>query len=350
MNLNNLHKIYFLGIGGIGMSALARYFNQLGIEIHGYDRVSTPLTQQLEAEGMNIHYEDDKSKIPSEIDLVIHTPAVPNELTELAYFRKNQYSVLKRSEVLGLLTSNKFTIAIAGTHGKTSITSLIAHIFKTAERNVRAFVGGVCKNYDSNYIAHGQPETMIVEADEYDRSFLRLSPDIAIITSMDADHLDIYTNQDNLKMTFTDFSNRLKQGGQLIHHKKLEISVRQDIRKFSYGIAQGASKAGNIRIAGGVFHFDLELEGNYITNISFGVPGRHNIENAIAAADAASKAGIPLVKIREALITYQGVQRRFDFRIRTEKMVYIDDYAHHPCELEACISAVRELFPTKKIT
>ncbi|MCF8301837.1 MAG: UDP-N-acetylmuramate--L-alanine ligase [Bacteroidales bacterium] len=348
--MNSLHSIYFLGIGGIGMSALALYFNDLGVDVHGYDRVITPLSRRLETEGMTIHYEEDIDRIPEYIDLVILTPAIPEEHKELHYFRKYNYPILKRSEVLGLLTNDKYTIAVAGTHGKTSITSLIAHIFKTAQKDFRAFVGGVSKNYNSNYIAHGQPVVMIVEADEYDRSFLRLHPNMAVITSMDADHLDIYIDRQNLQKSFNEFVGQIGENGYLIHKPGLEFHAAGSVKKSAYDISQAPHKARNIRVYNGVFHFDLVVDNEVIEGISFGLPGRYNIENALAASIAAKKSGISAKAIRKALSSYEGVQRRFDFRVRTEKVVYIDDYAHHPEELTACISAVRELYPRKKVT
>lgn len=342
------HTIYFLGIGGIGMSALARYFHQQEAEIWGYDRVRSKLTDQLEKEGMHLHFEDDLNEIPRKIDLVIYTPAIPNNLEEFKYFSSQKVHMLKRAEVLGALTENFYTIAIAGTHGKTTITSMIAHILHTAGKKITAFIGGIANNFGSNLVADPDSEFMIVEADEFDKSFLQLKPEIAVISSTDADHLDIYKNHEILIHTFEEFILNIEPEGLLI--LKNGIELKRGSNYITYGFPSDSNVfADQINIGNGSFFFNLHLE-DEITKVKMQVPGRHNIENALAAAAVASKLGIKSNIIALALSTYKGVWRRFDIKINTPSFVYIDDYAHHPAELHACISTVKELFPDKKIT
>ncbi|PKP54095.1 MAG: UDP-N-acetylmuramate--L-alanine ligase [Bacteroidetes bacterium HGW-Bacteroidetes-1] len=342
------HTIYFLGIGGIGMSALARYFHQKNAEIWGYDRVRSKLTDQLEKEGMHLHFEDDLNEIPKKIDLVIYTPAIPKNLEEFKYFSSQKVQMMKRAEVLGALTENFYTIAIAGTHGKTTITSMIAHILHTAGKNITAFIGGIANNFGSNLVADPDSEFMIVEADEFDKSFLQLKPEIAVITSTDADHLDIYKNHETLIHTFEKFIHNIEPEGLLI--LKNGIKLKKGNNYITYGFPSDSNAfADQISIENGSFFFNLHLE-NEITKVKMQVPGRHNIENALAAAAVASKLGIKSNIIALALSTYKGVWRRFDIKINTPSFVYIDDYAHHPAELHACISTAKELFPDKKIT
>lgn len=350
--------VYFIGIGGIGMSALARYFKSLGLEISGYDRVSTSLTDELESEGMQIHFNDDVKQIPSKfIDssnkenvLIIYTPAIPSNHIELNYFRDNEYDVYKRSAILGEITKENYSIAVAGTHGKTTTSSIIAHILKYSGKDCTAFLGGISKNYNSNFLLAniGNEEApIVVEADEYDKSFLTLYPDIAVITSMDADHLDIYGSKNQLEDNYRKFSLQVKPTGKLFAKAGLGF----DNISYTYSIKKGADfKANNIGINERQYIFDVEGVFGIITGLSLGLPGIHNVENALAATAVAQYLGIENDVIKDALKSYLGVKRRFELRFSSEETVYIDDYAHHPEELRACIQSVKELYPNKKIT
>lgn len=349
MNYGFGNTLYFLGIGGIGMSALARYFHSRGAAIHGYDRVCTPLTRQLEDEGMTIHYDEDVLKIPHSVDLVIITPAIPSNHVELIAFKEGRAKIMKRAEVLGALTKGFFTIAIAGTHGKTTITSIVAHILYTANKRFTAFIGGIANNFNSNLVLNQHSDYMVVEADEYDKSFLMLKPDIAVISSMDADHLDIYGSHQQMIQTYHDFANNISKGGTLILQNS--ITFTQSEKVVSYGLSADCDVfADQIRIESGKFHFTLQTKLHRAAAVKMQVAGRHNIENALAAAAVAFEIGIDLNTIVNALETYTGVWRRFDVKVNNQSVVYIDDYAHHPEELRACIQAVRELYPNKKIT
>jgi UDP-N-acetylmuramate--alanine ligase len=348
MKFDEQHIIYFLGIGGIGMSALARYFHKMGVSVFGYDKTSTMLTRQLEDEGMNIHYEDNIDLIPASIGLVIYTPAIPSDMKELQFFKKNGIEMMKRAEVLGAISKNFKTIAIAGTHGKTTITSMVAHLLHTSGMPITAFIGGIANNFNSNLVQHLQPEYFIIEADEFDRSFLYLKPDIAVVSSMDADHLDIYESHERMLQTYTGFTENVKNEGCVIHKYGLNINVNRKI--ITYGLNTNAEvTAQNISVENGVFVFEL-VASDQKNEVRLLLPGRHNVENALAAASVALQAGIDLKSISEAFSSYKGVYRRFDIRLNTDEMVYIDDYAHHPEELRACITAARELFPNRKIT
>jgi UDP-N-acetylmuramate--alanine ligase len=349
MKFNELNTIYFLGIGGIGMSALARYFKVQGVDIHGYDRTPSQLSRELEAEGMKIHYQENPAMIPEQTDLVIYTPAIPQNNAEWIYIQEKKFQVLKRSAVLGKLTTGKFTIAVAGTHGKTSITTTIAHLLQQLEIPFSALIGGIGKNFNSNMITHKDARYMLVEADEFDKSFLQLNPDIAIISSMDADHLDIYQNHQYMQETFDQFAQNIKANGLLISRYGLPIIT--DKQNLTYGIDDRADlSAMNIHVHQGRFCFDLLMNNNRISQVIMGVPGRHNIENALAALSVISAINLDMMKASKALTTYQGVNRRFDIRINNKEVTYIDDYAHHPEELKACINATRELFPGRHIT
>lgn len=351
MDINKLHNIYFLGIGGIGMSALACYFNSRGVKVCGYDKTQTPLTLELKKEGIDIHYEDDVKFIPEQIDMVCYTPAIPKDNKEFNYFIDKGYVLIKRSELLGYLTKDKFTIAVAGTHGKTSITSLIAHIFKNAGKNVTAFIGGISRNYNTNLVLSQPTDIMVAEADEYDRSFLTLNPDITVISSMDADHLDIYGSKQKMNDSFMEFIGKIKkENGCLIIKKNLPYPENIDrLRTYSLDSASD-NYADNIRIENFYYKFDIISGTNIIKDISFSIPGRHNIENAVAAAAVAFEEGLTAIQIKNGIETYKGVVRRFDYRVNKKDVVYIDDYAHHPEELRACISAVRELYDGRNIT
>ena len=348
MNLNELHKIYFVGIGGIGMSALARYFNGLGCEVHGYDKTATVLTGKLEQEGMKIHYEDDLKYMVDGIDLVIYTPAIPGDHKELNFFFENDYPVMKRAEVLGLISRNRKTIAIAGTHGKTTTSSIITHLLRTGGVDCTAFLGGIAQNYASNFV-EGKSEWVVVEADEFDRSFLHLSPDFSVIISTDADHLDIYGDKDHMAEGFTQFAERLKPGGTVFLRQGLQL-LRNEVPMDSFGVGQGNYRSKNVRVEDGFFVFDFESPKGRIENIKFTLPGRHNVENATAAIAVAQQLGVGEEAVKKAMASFKGIKRRFEFIYRSDEIVYIDDYAHHPTELKAAIQAARTLFPGRRIT
>ncbi len=352
MRLNDIHTVYFIGIGGIGMSALARYFSMIGCEVHGYDKVESRITKELISEGIKVHYQEDIENIPKQVDLVIYTPAIPDEHKELSWFRQKGYEVRKRAEVLGIISRNKKTIAVAGTHGKTTTTSIITHILRTGGIDCTAFLGGIANNLNSNFV-FGQSEWVVVEADEFDRSFLHLSPFYSIVTSTDADHLDIYGTHDQMLMGFKNYVSKTHQNGKAFLKEGLQLyntdSPLSNIIQDAYGLNNGKNQAQNIRVDDGYFYFDFKGKVQ-IDNIKFTLPGRHNIENATAAITVALELGIAPEDIKKALATFKGIWRRFDFVVRNEAFVYIDDYAHHPSELDAAINAARELYPKKAIT
>ena len=350
MNLNEIKKIYFIGIGGIGMSAVARYINAKGVEVHGYDRTETSLTKTLVEEGMTIHYEESLNKIPNGVDVVVYTPAVPETHAELVYFRQQGYEVIKRAEALGIISRGMKTIAIAGTHGKTTTTSITTHVLKTGGVDCSAFLGGIAQNFSSNFVS-GKSDWVVVEADEFDRSFLHLDPDVAVITSMDADHLDIYGDHESMLETgFRAFAQKIKPGGSLMVQYQL-ISYFENFGKVqTYGVEGGMERAVNIRVENGYFVFDFENEKAEIKDIKITLPGRHNIENATAAISIALELGVKPEDIKRALASFKGIKRRFDIIHRDGDVVFIDDYDNHPAELAAAIGAARELFPAKKVT
>ena len=362
MDFNKLNNVYFIGIGGIGMSALARYFKAIGKHVAGYDKTPTPLTDELIREGIEVHFKDEVSLLPSAIvnnkegqqtTLVVYTPAVPKDHQELNYLKANGYVVLKRSEVLGLITKNSFTIAVAGTHGKTTTSSMIAHLLRYAGIDCSAFLGGITKNYNTNLLigSGAAKSTVVVEADEYDRSFLTLFPDISVITSMDADHLDIYGDKTYMEESYRLFARQLKPGGKLIYKKDLPIgSVEGDHTYFNYSIDKSSDySATEIRIENHRYHFNWKDKKGTIKDLTSEMPGLHNVENAVAAIAVARQLGITDDKIRQGLAAYTGVKRRFDYQVKNGKVIYIDDYAHHPEELRACIASAKELYPGKKI-
>ena len=349
--MKEVKRVYFLGIGGIGMSALARFFKKQGADVYGYDRTRTPLTITLESEGMHIHYDEDVAQIPDNLSRIIYTPAIPKENKEYIYFTENSFELKKRAEVLGELSKEFFTIAIAGTHGKTSISSLAAHMLKAAGRNLTALIGGILKNYGSNFILSETTDILLVEADEYDRSFLQLQPDISVISSMDADHLDIYGDGNELKNTFFQFAEKLDKQGVLIYHNSLP-ELKQVVKKsVSYSARTiAACMAEKVHVENGNFVFDLVYDSVRIENIELAVPGLHYIENALAAAAIGFEVGLSPAKIKSGLESFEGVQRRFDYHIKTDELVFIDDYAHHPQELKVTIEAAKTLYPNKIIT
>ena len=348
-NLNDIQNVYLIGIGGIGMSALAKYFKHKGCAVSGYDRTSTVLTRELEAMGIKVHYEENLDLIPTNPDLVIYTPAISNEHKELQYFIRSQIPVKKRSETLELISNNSFTIAVAGTHGKTSTTALIAHLLHYSGIDCTAFVGGIMKNYNSNLILSNSSNIVVVEADEYDRSFLRLHPDIAVVTSIDADHLDIYETKDEIESTFRAFINQIKPNGVLVYQKSTE-KIAQIGKLISYGLGDATDyNASQLTWDGGNYFFSAITPNEDISNIAFKIPGKYNIENALAAIAVAKVLNISNEIIKQGLESFQGLKRRFDFVINSDDVVYIDDYAHHPEEIKAVVSAIRSLYPDKKI-
>jgi len=364
--LNSIKYIYFLGIGGIGMSALARYFNAMGKSVAGYDKTSTKLTDELIAEGINIHFEDDFKLIPSNIQhpssdiLVVYTPAVPSDHSEYIYFKKNGFEIKKRAEVLGMITEATKTIAVAGTHGKTTTSSLVAHVLKTANMNPSAFLGGITKNYNTNLLlsenlhnsqlSTPNSQLTVVEADEYDRSFLTLYPETAVITSVDADHLDIYGNEKYMLESYELFSSQVKTNLILKNSVAEKIKVEKKYISYSLNNSSNNFYAKNIKIINGSYHYDIVTPKGVIENLVLGLPGKHNVENSIAACAVAYTLMISDNDIRKAFETFGGVKRRFDYHIKKDDLVFIDDYAHHPEELKATISSAKEMYPDKKIT
>jgi UDP-N-acetylmuramate--alanine ligase len=352
LELKDIKKIYFIGIGGIGMSALARYFRFHGTSVSGYDKTSTALTRQLESEGIPVHYEDDPEQIPKDVDLVVYTPAVPKDHKELLYYQQHGYTILKRSDVLGVITNSSFNICVAGTHGKTTITTMIAHLLRHSGYGCNAFLGGIAVNYNSNFWSDKR-NVCVVEADEYDRSFLKLSPNIVVITAMDADHLDIYGTAQAVEQAFIDFSGKIKPGGLLLSKWGLQrtVDLKGD-RHMTYSLRISAADfhATDIVIKNGSYWFRVVSRDWMLDNVVLNMGGLHNVENATAAIAVAHELGIDDDKIRAAVDAFRGVRRRFEYIVRKEKLVFIDDYAHHPEELRALISGAKELFPGMKST
>lgn len=348
MNIKDIHNVYFIGIGGIGMSALARYFKFIGKEVSGYDKTSTPLTEDLISNGIQVHYQDDlglvsKDYLDPEKTLVVYTPAVPKDHQELTYFVEHGFLVKKRSEVLGLITKDTFCFAVAGTHGKTTTSCILAHILKETGTPLTAFLGGVSEDFDSNFLLEGT-DYSVVEADEFDRSFLRLSPTIACITSMDADHLDIYGNREELVRSFKDFVGKIKPNGKLFVRNGLPLEG------ITYGIEDDSDYCIlNLKVEQGGYVFDIRTPDTILKEVRFNKPGHHNLLNGLVAFAMATQTGTPLRSLADALASFKGVQRRFSYQINTEKFVYIDDYAHHPTEIDAVYQAISEMHPGKKV-
>lgn len=344
MNLKSINNIFFVGIGGIGMSAIARYFAANGKSVAGYDKTPTHITKSLQDAGVEIHFEDAIKNIPiSFLDkkktLVVFTPAIPKEHQELNYFIDNGFTVLKRAEILGKITENTFCLAVAGTHGKTTTSSILGHIMQPSLAT--SFLGGITENYNSNLIL-GEDKLSVVEADEFDRSFLQLSPDVACVTSMDADHLDIYGEAEMLQQSFREFADKVSE--TLIVAKGLPLNG------LTYAIDEEADyKAHNLKIESGKYVFDVKTPSSEIQNIEFYLPGKHNVMNALAALAMAEVYGVSLEVIKEQLKTFKGVQRRFSYKIKTDNLVLIDDYAHHPTEIKAVQNSVREMYPNEKV-
>ncbi|WPY99199.1 UDP-N-acetylmuramate--L-alanine ligase [Christiangramia sp. OXR-203] len=346
-NPDHIEHFYFIGIGGIGMSALARYFQAKGATVCGYDRTPSKLTAELEKEGIVISYADEVETIPQNIledvenSLVVYTPAVPKDHKQFGYFQQEGFQVVKRSELLGMVTSNKYCLAVAGTHGKTTTTAILGHLLKETGAKVTAFLGGISEDIQSNLIMLGD-EVVVVEADEFDRSFLRLSPNIAAITSMDADHLDIYGSKEELEKSFKEFAAKIPENGTLFVNNKLSLSG------MTLGINDASDySAKNVKIENGTYVFDLKTPSQTIENLRFNLPGNHNLLNAITALAMAIEYGSPTIDLARALYSFKGVRRRFNYKIKTDKLVLIDDYAHHPTEISAVHQAVRAMYPDK---
>jgi UDP-N-acetylmuramate--alanine ligase len=351
MELKGINKVYLIGIGGIGMSALARHFHFMGVRVGGYDRTATALTRQLENEGMDIHYTDSIELLDRDADLVIYTPAVPDEHRELSYYREHAYAVKKRAEVLGLLTNAMKGLAVAGSHGKTSTCSLLNHILQTSGYDCAAFLGGISINYASNYISGG--EWAIAEADEFDRSFHQLRPECGIITSVDTDHLDVYGDYDAIRAAFRQFAAQVSS--ILIHHADIPTditaAVSPNTSAYSYSLDTEADfRVENLEVAGGKYLYNATTPEGRISGLEMTGGGRHNVENSLGALALATRIGVHEDHIREAIRTYKGVQRRFEIHIQRPDMIYIDDYAHHPREIEVTLQTTRELFPGRRLT
>ncbi|RDI54711.1 UDP-N-acetylmuramate--L-alanine ligase [Flavobacterium glaciei] len=347
MNLNQIHNVYFIGIGGIGMSNLARYFKNLGKQVSGYDKTPSALTNELMESGITIHFEDNIDLIPKDFyienTLVIITPAVPITHSEWNYFLERDYEIKKRAEVLGLITKDTYCFAVAGTHGKTTTSGILGHILNESGADVTAFIGGIVENYNSNLIGNGTTVT-VVEADEFDRSFLHLHPNIACITSMDADHLDIYGTSEAIEESFLEFASKIEDKSNLFITNELPLegvtcAVNED----------AVFKAFNVRIGNGSYVFDVQTPTEVISDLHFGLPGRHNLMNALMAIAMAKLFGTPTDAIAKAIASFKGIKRRFSYQIKAEAKVYIDDYAHHPTEINAVHQAVRELYPNQKV-
>lgn len=348
MDLQKIHNVYFIGIGGIGMSALARYFRFVNKSVSGYDKTETPLTKELVKLDISIHYEDNIAQVHSkylnpENTLIVYTPAVPTTHGEYQYFLKKGFSIKKRSEVLGLITNDTYCFAVAGTHGKTTTSSILAHLLKETGTSITAFLGGISEDFNSNFLLEGT-EYSVVEADEFDRSFLRLSPTVACITSMDADHLDIYGSGDELEKSFREFASKLKPGGKLFVRNGLPI------KGITYGIEDDSDYCiRNLTIEHGTYIFDLETPSTLVKGVKFNKPGRHNLLNGLVAFAMAVETQSPVHRLAEALETFKGVQRRFSYKIKSENFVFIDDYAHHPTEINAVYDAICEMHPHRKV-
>lgn len=349
MKLTEIHNVYFIGIGGIGMSALAKYFQFIGKNVAGYDKTQTPLIDELEKLGIQIHFEEAIDNIPNTYKnqndtLIVFTPAVPKTHKELQYFKVNNFEVKKRSEVLGLITKDSFCLAVAGTHGKTTTSSILAHLLKECSMPFTAFLGGISEDLESNFAFEGDKYT-VVEADEFDRSFLQLSPDVASVTSMDADHLDIYGTHEDLITSFQDFVNKIVPNGKLVVRNGLPLEG------ITYGIEDDADYCiKNIQVANGNYLFDIQTPNEYLTEVTFTKPGTHNLINALSAFAMAVEIECPTDRLVKALSTFKGVQRRFSYQVKEKDFVFIDDYAHHPTEIEAVHQAVREMHPNLKVT
>lgn len=349
--LNEIQKIYFIGIGGIGMSALARYFKSRNVDVSGYDKTPTPLTRELEASGINIHYEERVDLAPKDTDAVVYTPAIPAQHAELVYYREHNYTVVKRSDVLQWITESSFNICVGGTHGKTTVTSMTAHLLRHSGYGCNAFLGGIAANYNTNFWSN-ERNVVVVEADEYDRSFLKLVPDVAVVTAMDPDHLDIYGTPEEVVNAFIQFSQKVKPGGCLVTKYGLERGDELNAAHhytYSFENVKADVHAANRKVENGSYVFDVVNKEWTIKDVVLHMGGLHNIENAIAAITVAKYLGIEDEKIKAAVADFKGVRRRFEYALKNEQHVLIDDYAHHPEELRALISGVKSIFDKEKL-
>ena len=350
--IKKIRSVYFIGIGGIGMSAIARFFHSIGIKVSGYDRSETGLIKELEAEGIEVHFDENVEMIPKDADIIVYTPAVPRDHKELVFYQQNGYRVVKRSDVLQIITRSSFNICVAGTHGKTTTTTMIAHLLRDSGYGCNAFLGGISVNYGTNFW-RSERNVCVVEADEYDRSFLKLEPDVAVISSMDPDHLDIYGTAKAMEEAFIDFSRKIKPGGLLISKFGLKRGKElQASHHMTYSLQNESADAHaeNIRMKNGSYEFDVVVKDDKLQGLVLNMGGLHNVENAVAAIAVASSLEIEGDKIRVAVASFRGVKRRFEYIIRNERIVFIDDYAHHPEELRALIHGAKTLFRQKKCT
>lgn len=354
--MNNLKSIYFIGAGGIGMSAILRYFLQKGYNVGGYDKTPSDLTEQLIKEGALIHYEDSVDTIPQcfkekESTLIVYTPAIPSDHSELCYFRSNGFEIQKRAQVLGLLTNQHKGLCVAGTHGKTTTSTMAAHLLHQSHIDCNAFLGGISKNYGTNYILSDKSDFVVIEADEFDRSFHHLRPYMSVITATDPDHLDIYGTKEAYLESFSHYTTLIQPGGALIIHKGLEMkaNVQEGVKVYEYSRNEGDFHAENIRIGGGEITFDFVTPNSTICDIQLGVPVSINIDNGIAAMALAWLNGVTEDEIREGMKTFGGVDRRFDFKVKNDRVVYLSDYAHHPNEIEQSVKSIRDIYQDKKI-
>lgn len=354
--MKELKSIYFVGAGGIGMSAILRYFLQKGYNVGGYDRTPSDLTEQLIKEGAQIHYEDNVDSIPqcfkqADSTLIVYTPAIPEDHKELTYFRQNGFDIQKRAQVLGLLTNQLKGLCVAGTHGKTTTSTMAAHLLHQSHIDCNAFLGGISKNYGTNYILSEKSDFVVIEADEFDRSFHHLRPYMSVITATDPDHLDIYGTKEAYLESFSHYTTLIQPGGALIIHKGLEMKakVQDGVRVYEYSRNEGDFHAANIRMGGGEIIFDFITPEGVIRDIQLGVPVSINIDNGIAAMALAWLNGVSEEEIRQGMNSFRGVDRRFDFKVKNDRMVYLSDYAHHPNEIEQSIRSIRDIYPGKKI-
>lgn len=350
MNLTSLHSVYFIGIGGIGMSALARFFNEHKVRVSGYDRTETPLTLQLSNEGIDIHYEDDLNLLDKEAQLVIYTPAIPAQHLQLNWYRDNKFNVVKRSDVLQMISQQMESVCVAGTHGKTTVSTMIAHLLRDTQIGCNAFLGGISSNYGVNYWSSAE-QRAVIEADEYDRSFLKLFPEIAVVTAMDPDHLDIYGTSQEMERCYLQFISQVRK--TLIYKFGLKHSKEFIVNKmYSYSIQNDAADyyASDILMKNGTYTFNFCFNNSIICTINLNTGGMHNVENAVAALAVCHSMGIDMNLVANAMNKYNGVKRRFDYVVKNENLVYIDDYAHHPEELKSLITSAKALFRNKKIT
>jgi UDP-N-acetylmuramate--alanine ligase len=352
MNLKEIKKVYFLGIGGIGMSALARYFKSLGAEVSGYDKTQTALTDQLVSEGINVIFEDNVEALPKELDMVVYTPAIPKDHKGFNFYKDNNYNLKKRSEVLGIISADNFSICVAGSHGKTTVSAMIAHILTQSGFGCSAFLGGIATNYNSNYIKHAN-DVVVIEADEFDRSFHRLAPDMAVVTAVDTDHLDIYGSKEKIEEAFVEFTEKIAEDGFLVIKQGLDIESKlPTLDKAFYSLSDTAADVycSKYWVVDGGYVFNIKYYEKELVAFRINIGGFHNIENAIAAFTIAKELKISNEHIKAALASFTGIKRRFETILKNDKVVFIDDYAHHPEEIRVFLQSVKEMFPNKKIT